>query len=51
VEDSGEGIAPDRLLPIFEPFEQADGDVSMSMAGLDWACRSAGASRGRWAET
>lgn len=27
VEDNGQGIAPDRLSMVFEPLEQADGDV------------------------
>jgi len=33
VEDNGEGIAPDRLLPIFEPFEQGDEDVVREHGG------------------
>jgi PAS domain S-box-containing protein len=33
VEDTGEGISPDRLLPIFEPFEQADDDVVREHGG------------------
>jgi PAS domain S-box-containing protein len=33
VEDTGEGISPDRLLPIFEPFEQARDDVAREHGG------------------
>jgi PAS domain S-box-containing protein len=34
VEDTGEGISPDRLLPIFEPFQQADAHADGRGMGL-----------------